>query len=45
MKEKLGIITEDEKKRFHELDKMFDFEEIDALREIMMKGLITEEQL
>lgn len=45
LKEKMGIITEDEKKRYHELDKMFDFEEIDALREIMLKGLITEEQL
>ena len=45
LKEKMGIITEDEKKRYHELDRMFDFEEIDALRQIMLKGLITEEQL
>jgi hypothetical protein len=32
----MGIITEDEKNRLHELEKIFDFEEIEALRDTML---------
>lgn len=45
LKEKLGIITDIEKTRLNELEKMFDFEEIDYLRKLMIEGKITEDQL
>ena len=45
LKQRLAIITDDELKRLLELERIFDFEEIERLRKKMLEGDITDDEL